>query len=109
MATQERETKRGLEFVRMLAEGGFSPDFLVIDFETAKAVLTDRRMELLETIRDEEVESVTGLAERLGRDKAAVSRDLDLLCQNQLIEYERQGRRKIPRLLHETVVVMPLL
>lgn len=109
MATQESETKRGLEFIRMLAEGGFSPDFLVIDFETAKSVLTDRRMELLETIRDEEVESVTDLAEQLGRDKAAVSRDLDVLCQNDMIVYERDGSRKIPRLKHETVVVKPLL
>jgi len=93
----------------MLAEGGFSPDFLVIDFGTARSVLTDRRMELLETVRDEEVESVTDLAEMLGRDEAAVSRDLDLLCQNDMIEYERDGRRKIPKLKHDTVVVEPLL
>lgn len=96
------------DFMRRMTDAGFV-DFLVIDLETAKSVLTDRRMELLETIRGEEVESVTDLAERLGRDKAAVSRDLDLLCQNQLIEYEREGSRKIPRLMHETVVVEPLL
>ena len=109
MATQEHETKRGLDFVRMLAEAGFSPNFLVIDLDIAKKVLTDRRMELLETIRDEEVKSVTHLAERLGRDKAAVSRDLDLLFEQDMIVYERDGSRKIPQLKHETVVVEPLL
>jgi len=51
MATQERGSER-LEFVRLLAEAGFSPNFLVIDLETAKSVLTERRMELLETIRE---------------------------------------------------------
>jgi predicted transcriptional regulator len=95
--------------MRTLAEAGFSPDFLVIDLNTAKSVLTDRRMELLETVRDEEIESVTDLAERLGRDKAAVSRDLDLLCRQDMIVYEREGSRKIPKLKHETVVVEPLL
>lgn len=91
-----------------MTEAGFV-NFLVIDLETAKSILTDRRMELLETIRDEEAESVTDLAGMLGRDKAAVSRDLDLLCRNQMIEYERDGSRKIPRLMHETVLVEPLL
>ena len=108
MATQERGSER-LQFMRTLAEAGFSPDFLVIDLNTAKSVLTDRRMELLETVRDEEIESVTDLAERLGRDKAAVSRDLDLLCRQDMIVYEREGSRKIPKLKHETVVVEPLL
>lgn len=99
---------RRLEFMRLLAEAGFSSNFLVIDLDTAKSVLTDRRMELLETVRDEAVESVTDLAERLGRDKAAVSRDLDLLFEQDMIVYERDGSRKIPRLKHETVVVEPL-
>jgi len=109
MATQERGSTRRLDFMRLLAEAGFSPNFLVIDLDTAKSVLTDRRMELLETIRDEPIESVTGLAETLGRDKAAVSRDLDLLFEQDMIVYERDGSRKIPQLKHETVVVEPLL
>ena len=98
-----------MEFVRLLAEAGFCPNFLVIDLETAKSVLTERRMELLETIRDEEIESVTDLAESLDRDKAAVSRDLDLLFEQDMIIYERDGSRKIPKLKHEAVVVEPLL
>ena len=98
----------GLEFARRLTEGGFV-NFLLVDLETAKSVLTDKRMELLETVRDEPIESVTDLAEQLGRDKAAVSRDLDLLCQQDMIVYERDGSRKIPKLKHETVVVEPLL
>ena len=97
-----------LEFMRRLTEGGIV-NFLLIDLETAKSVLTDRRMELLETIRDEEVESVTHLAETLARDKAAVSRDLDLLFEQDMIVYERDGSRKIPKLKHEMVIVEPLL
>ena len=109
MTTQERGASRRLQFTRTLAEAGFSPNFLVIDLETAKSVLTERRMELLETVRDDPIDSVTDLAERLGRDKAAVSRDLDLLFEQDMIVYEREGSRKIPKLKHETVVVEPLL
>jgi predicted transcriptional regulator len=108
MATEEKRSMSSIEFMRKLTEAGIV-NFLLIDLATAKAVLTDRRMELLETIRDEEVESVTDLAETLGRDKAAVSRDLDLLFEQDMIVYEREGSRKIPKLKHETVVVEPLL
>lgn len=108
MATHTRQRMSGLEYARRLTDAGIV-NFLLIDRETAKSILTDRRMELLETIRDEEIESVTDLAETLGRDKAAVSRDLDLLFEQDMIVYEREGSRKIPQLKHETVVVEPLL
>lgn len=108
MATKETRSVDRLEFMRTLAEAGIV-NFLVIDLETAKAVLTDKRLEILETVRDESVNSVTDLANTLGRDKAAVSRDLDLLRLNDMIEFRREGSRKIPLLKHETVIVEPLL
>lgn len=108
MATQQRRTESNLWFVRLLAEAGLS-DFIVISKETAESVLTNRRLELLEYLRDNEVESVTALAEALDRDKAAVSRDLDLLFEHALVDYERDGRRKRPVLAQETVLVEPLL
>lgn len=95
-------------FARFLVEAGLS-DFMVVDKRTAEAVLTDRRLELLEYLRDHDVDSVTDLAEALGRDKAAVSRDLALLWQESVIDYEHDGQRKIPRLAHTTIVVEPIL
>lgn len=108
MATQQRRTESNLWFVRLLAEAGLS-DFIVISKETAESVLTTRRLELLERLRDADYASMTELAEDLGRDKAAVSRDLDLLFEHALVDYERNGRRKRPVLAHETVLVEPLL
>ncbi|MDZ7701314.1 MAG: ArsR family transcriptional regulator [Halobacteriales archaeon] len=108
MVRQRERPRSKTEFVRLLAEAGLS-DFLVLDKETADQVLTARRLELLEYLRDNEAESVTGLADALGRDKAAVSRDLDLLWEHSLVDYERDGRRKIPSVWHETVLIEPIL
>jgi predicted transcriptional regulator len=66
--------------------------------------MTEKRQELLERINEGNVESVRGLSDDLDRDKASVSRGLDLL-----FEYERDGPRKIPKGKHETVLVRPLL
>jgi predicted transcriptional regulator len=108
MATQPKQPTTKTEFIRQLTETGFS-DFIVIDKDTAESILTDRRLELLETVRDGSIESVTDLAETLDRDTAAVSRDLDVLFEHDLIEYEQDGSRKIPVLKHESVLVEPIL
>lgn len=108
MATQQDRPQSKIEFMRLLAEAGLS-DFLVLKKETADEVLTDRRLELLERIRDEGDESVTELAASLGRDKAAVSRDLSVLFEHSLIDFEHEGQRKIPVVWHETVVIEPIL
>lgn len=108
MATQQDHPRSKTAFMRLLVEAGLT-DFIVIDKPTAESVLTDRRLELLERIRDGSDESVTGLAENLGRDTAAVSRDLDVLFENALIEFESDGRRKVPLLRHETILVEPIL
>jgi predicted transcriptional regulator len=96
------------EFARRLASAGYE-DFLILEREAAESVLTERRSELLETIATENAESITALAERLDRDISAVHRDLDVLFEYSLIEYDEIGRRKQPRVKHEHVFVEPLL
>jgi predicted transcriptional regulator len=96
------------EFAKRLASAGYQ-DFLVLEREAAESVLTERRSELLETIATENAESITTLADRLGRDVAAVHRDLDVLFEYSLIEYDEEGGRKQPRVKHEHVFVEPLL
>lgn len=96
------------EFAKRLASAGYE-DFLILEREAAESVLTERRGELLETIATENAESITSLAERLDRDVAAVHRDLDVLFEYSLVEYDEEGGRKRPRLKHEHVFVEPLL
>lgn len=93
---------------RALAEAGFE-DVQVISRKSAREVLTEKRIELLERLRDGEFESVTDLADDLDRDKGDVSRDLTLLTRKGVVTYGKDGTRKVPELAHETIVVEPIL
>lgn len=100
-------SNRKAEFTRKLAEAGYD-DFLILNKETAGNVLTQKRRELLELIADEEPESITELAQAADRDVSIVHRDLDLLFEYSLIEYEKEGGKKRPTLKHSHAFVEPL-
>ena len=48
------------------------------------------------------------LAEVLNRDKSVVSQDLQVLAKHDLVEYEKEGRRKIPKAKHENIIGAPV-
>ena len=81
----------------------------VISLETAERVLTPKRYEIIDLLRREEVESVRGLARRLGRDKAHVSRDLQELAEHAIIQYDTDGQSKSPHLTQEHIIIEPLV
>lgn len=109
MATKEEKQKPSrLEYMRMLAESGYS-DSVILRRETASEVLTDERMRIVDTLRDREVESMTELADVLDREKSAVKRDLDILFKYDIVEYEEEGRKKAPRLKHTHIFVEPVV
>ena len=99
--------KRGNIARTLVTEGDFN-DVCVLDRRGGRQVLTEKRLELVDHVRDEEVESVRGLADALGRDTADVSRDLDLLFEHDIITFTERDGRKIPELAHETVVIGPI-
>jgi len=99
---RDRAKKRG-EIARALAKQGIE-DVYVLDRESAREVLTDKRTEVLDALRSDETESVTELAKRLGRNKSVVSKDLTVLAENDLVEFVENGRRKVPRIKHSIVV-----
>lgn len=108
MAVQQNRTEKRAEMARALSQAGFD-DVLVLDRESAESVLTPKRRELLDRIEEGDIRSIRGLAADLDRDKGAVSKDLDLLFEHDLVIYDSEKNRKIPRPKHETVVVEPIL
>lgn len=98
-----------VRFTRAIREGGFT-DFLMLDLETAQRVLTDERLRLLDAVDEHEgeLESKTDLAEFLDREVSAVHRDLDVLFENGVIRYDKDGKKRIPKLAYEHVVVEPI-
>lgn len=95
------------KFAMRLTEAGYD-DFLILDKEGAEEILTEKRQELLELIGEEEPESVTELAELADRDVSIVHRDLDLLFEHSLVEYEEEDGKKRPKLKHSHVFVEPI-
>jgi predicted transcriptional regulator len=104
------ETSARVDYLRRLSEGGFD-DVLVLSRDTAEEVLTQKRMELLNELAadDAEITSMRDLARRVDRDISIVSRDLDVLFEADVIDYEQSGRSKRPVLAHENVVVEPIV
>lgn len=102
----ERVEKR-MRLSRALSEAGYA-DVLVLSHESGRKILTSNRLEILDRLREGSVESVRALAAELGRDKGGVSRDLKLLAERDVIEYDDTGRAKAPQLKHDTVVVEPI-
>jgi predicted transcriptional regulator len=95
-------------FSEALSQHGF-PDTLVLARESAAEVFHERRLAILDYLSDHDPDSVRALAEELGYDKAAVSRDLTDLAGIDVIEYVEDGRAKAPRLKHDHVVVEPVV
>lgn len=109
---EEADVDPRLEFRRAFSEAltqhGF-PDTLVLARERAEDVFHDRRLEILDYLKDNEPRSVRALADELGYDKGVVSRDLQALAGIDAVEYETEGRAKAPRLKHDHVVVEPVV
>lgn len=108
MSVQRSRAEKRARIARALAKEGFE-DVYVLDRESAEHVLTAKRTELLDRVREAEIESVRSLARELDRDKGSVSRDLEILARHDLVAFREDGTRKIPVVKHETVLVEPVV
>jgi predicted transcriptional regulator len=80
----------------------------VVNFEDRsrlRELLTDRRMELLEAVMEQQPESIRALADRLDRDVHDVHDDLYLLAEYDIVHFEEDGRAKQPYVPYDTVRV----
>lgn len=80
----------------------------VINFENPsdlRALLTDRRVELLRSIMADTPDSIRQLAERLERDVKTVHQNLDVLTEYGIVHYQQAGRAKRPFVPYETIEV----
>jgi len=80
----------------------------VVPKDLAKKILTEKRIEIIETVQEEEVESINDLARKLDRDPSIVTRDLELLKRYGIIDFKKEGNRKVPVRTAEKVVVEPI-
>lgn len=70
-----------------------------------RALLTDRRIELLRSVMADRPESIRALAQRLDRDVKSVHDDLQVLGTYDVVRYEVDGRAKRPLVPYDTIEV----
>lgn len=95
-----------LDTIGVLSEGEEQP--AVVSFSTVgelRKILTDRRLELLQTLMEIEgaAESITALAENLDRDYRTVHDDVSLLADYGLLFVVEEGQAKRPYLPYERI------
>lgn len=80
----------------------------VVNFQNPsdlRALLTDRRIELLRSVMAERPDSIRNLAERLDRDVKSVHDDLQVLAEYDIVHFERVGRAKRAFVPYDTIEV----
>ena len=80
----------------------------VINFQNPsdlRALLTDRRVELLRSIMTERPDSIRQLAEGLDRDVKSIHDDLQVLADYDIVHFEQAGRAKRPFVPYDTIEV----
>lgn len=73
--------------------------------ERIREMLTEKRLELMKAIMEKEPESITELAEILDRGIKEVHNDLSLLEKNNIVFFEKQGRKKKPVIPYNDIKV----
>jgi predicted transcriptional regulator len=87
--------KRGKKWAKLADAGNRLPHEVVISFEDpvdALKLLTQARLALFRSIK-EQPDSITGISERLHRDRSAVKRDVDILEKAGMVTVESKVLR----------------
>jgi predicted transcriptional regulator len=77
------------------------PQYSFTSFEAFRKAMTPQRFALLKVIREKQPESIKELAAITGRDMKNISEDVKILLEMDLIEMEKHGKNKAPRLHYE--------
>ncbi len=95
------------DFLKRLADAGYE-NFLVISLDTADTILTPKRLELIDLIRNEQPESIRDLARIADRDKSNVHEELELLFEVGIVDFEEEAGKRRPVIGPDHVIVEPI-
>jgi predicted transcriptional regulator len=96
-----------VEFFKKTAEEEKDISTHVIPSDMARKILTEKRMELINTIREEDISSQRDLSRKVDRNIKSVSTDLEILWKYGVINYREEENRKIPELSADKIIVEP--
>jgi len=82
------------------------PDEAVRSFEQIgdiRALLTDRRVEVMRTIMSQNPVSITDLADQLDRNYSDVHSDVEVLANHHIVYFDTEGQRKRPVIPYDRI------
>lgn len=77
-----------------------------MSFEVASEVLTPAKLEIIRTLKNQDIESLSDLAEELDRPLPSISTECKELKNQGLVQIEKQGKIKKPFLARDHLVVL---
>ena len=77
------------------------PQYSFTSFEAFRKAMTPQRFALLKVIREKQPDSIKNLAAITHRDMKNISEDVKILLEMDLIEMEKHGKNKAPRLHYD--------
>ena len=85
------------------------PDNMIFakDYATLHKILTEKRLELIDAIKEHPKENIDSLSRILKRKREAISRDLKILKSMGIVNMKTIGKNKIP-FIQKQYIVVPL-
>ena len=85
------------------------PDNMIFakDYATLHKILTEKRLELIDAIKEHPKENIDSLSKILKRKREAISRDLRILQSMGIINMKTIGKNRIP-FIQKQYIVVPL-
>ncbi len=101
----EPELVDKLQIIEYLQKGADYKEETISHSEKSLSVMTHKRVYLMEYIAKNEVKSIQDLANKLDRDYKNVYDDVKVLFDNGLIDLEKVGKRRIPILTADNIII----
>ena len=96
--------EESLEKMEEFEEGEEVPHSVSFEEPTKlRKILTEKRIELIQFLMENEVESTSDLAKKLDRGVKEVSEDIRLLEEYGIVKVEKEGRSKKPSVPYEKI------
>lgn len=109
MESNEALDKFGEIIEKVIDEPDKWPDsasFISFDTAVDKNVLTPGKLRLIKYIKNNDVESISSLADNLDRSLSNVSTNLKELKEHNLVKVEKKGKKRIPKLKNDHVLII---
>ncbi|MFC7157965.1 transcriptional regulator [Halomarina halobia] len=104
--SQEAATEREIALAERFEAGEQVPHLLNFgNPEDLRKLLTQRRVELLRSVKNAPPESIRKLADRLGRNPSDVTADVNLLADYGIVYFREEGRAKAPFVPYDEVTI----